>query len=621
MRLLLLVVTAALAIAAGPAPKTARRQLKAGEVRLFTVEVETAAAFRRMMGASQELDKLVFDVSGTLELAVARVDGDSAVARVRLVEVGLRGKSRGQLITPEQFSATKKTLMHGVLVRLDTDGRHPFVDLTGAEDPQGTEMLRFLVAALQTTMPGDDSATWVAEERDPTGTYDASYRVTSRGSGGFKFEKTKTGYRDSMPTSGRSRFMTFAAKSEGLFVGGVGADGWLSELSGQELAQAFVGDETPISAVTTKIKVTGRGTRIFTPDEVKSLARAPMPDENSGTPKRRFDPERLRANAEATLGNMTVADVVKRGKELEATKKDGGGDGELEIFEKIRAFAIVHAERMGEIEAAIGVETQDSVFYRGAMLALGQLGTPAAQAVVRREIEAKLKKGDWESNVFLLPLLAEPEVPEEANDELLRSLRGDRAPPEVRTSAHLSLGRMADQLRTVAPLRAARIVDEYAGELITANTREGRSLMLDTLANSASPRLPQILKSELDSKDPDRQAGAVYALRLVRTKESLERSAQALESKDEDVRKAAAESLVHHFGLLSPYFDKILPKLKTETSSEIKHLLLRSLSDDVRRFPAVKAAVEAAATDDKDANVRSFAASILKTSGKVMLLP
>ncbi len=607
-----ILLAAAMLLAAAPA-RPSQRQLKAGEVHLYRLELETSAVFRRGLGASDDLDKLKLAVSGTLEVAVARREGDAAVARLRLSGIGLRGQTGGKPLAPEAFAATKKALARGVLARLEADGTAPFVDARSAEDAQGAEILRYLAAALQATLPRDAESSWVAPEKDPTGVYDASYRETGRAGGGFKFEKTKTGY-------GQSKMALFSAKCDGIYHGVVGADGWPTTLAGEEQAQAFMGEKRPLSAVATKVTLKEAGTRAFTVDEAKALAQAPMPDEDSGSAARKFSPERLKASAAAALGSMGVPEILKRAHELEATTDKG--EPELEIFEKVRAFAIVHPERLAELDAALTKETQSSIFYRGGMLALGQLGTPAAQALVRREIQAKVAAGDWEGNVFLMPLLAEPEMPEEANDALLRALRADSVKYDIRVSAHLSLGRMADQLKTVAPARANTIVDEYAAMLPAAKTREDRGLVIDALANSSSARLPGIFKAELASSDTERQAAALYALRLVRSRESAALlAAAATGSKDGGVRRAAAEALVHHYGLLTPYLQKLLPRLKSEPNSEIRQVILRALSDEVRRNAAVRQAVEAAARDDKDKDVRSYAASILKANGKIALFP
>jgi HEAT repeat protein len=589
-------------------------------VRRYEASLETKTSFvgkstggaGSQTQASIENRLLQLEVQGAVEVVVLEDEVDGVLARVSLTGTRFSGVIDGKRIKDADLAPTQQQLSEGIYVKTAANGAIRDVRDSHLTDRFAVQMLKFLAYGMQLQKPENDTAaTWSAEESDGTGRYEATYELTKRGDGGRFIVKRKAGYKSIAfaQVSGQP-----GAAPEGSVQGTItvqmdGRDGWIGSLEGEETSAIFLFDrKIPQSTSKSRLKLKRAPDQKLSASEHDRARRTASAASTSSAVSEQRTKNAAISTAKATLGNATPVDLQRMGYEADVAKKNGAtNDVDVDVFMKVRAFFILHPDRVGEIERLYADQSQANSFYRASLLALSALPDPVYVAALHRAIKAAVKAHAWESALYAIPLLGRHPAPPQESEDLLAEIASSKAPKEVQDSAHLALGAISAKLRETNPSRARRIVDRYAKMV---PDEDDQLLAIEVLGNTGSEDLLGVLDGPMQDSSELVRSTAVYSLRRVASSKATDKVVSvAASDKSASVRKAACDALVLHADL-TRHISTLAQLLRKDDSVDVRHGLIRLLARYYLDSAEARAALDEAALRDKDASVRQYAKTI-----------
>ena len=237
--------------------------------------------------------------------------------------------------------------------------------------------------------------------------------------------------------------------------------------------------------------------------------------------------------------------------------------------------------------------------------ALGEAGTADAQRSLGTVLAAPIGEEPRMHAAIALGLVSSP------TPAALAALAStSRQAGDIGASATLAQGNAALRLRDEDPAAASRQVDELLSRFRDASTDEERVLVLRALGNTGDPRIVQAVEQALASTNVIVRAAATEALRLVAAPIDGMLVAR-LRDASSAVRSAAVFAAAQRD--LAPYVAAFATAVRTETDDDVRRAIVELAGARIDEHAALRAIVEYAAANDRDAELRARAQALLAT--------
>ncbi len=212
---------------------------------------------------------------------------------------------------------------------------------------------------------------------------------------------------------------------------------------------------------------------------------------------------------------------------------------ELALYKKIRAFFWVHPKESSLFLETLVQAPYNSRTHRLVAVALGRVGHPQAQAVLREAIRRRLAESKEVLN--FLPLLAQTDQPDAESLSYLEELAHGQG-SEQRT-AYLSYGQILGTYAKIQPQAAQEKLLRMTQELKQSSPKQ-RPLILDAMGNSGQidffPAIREVLQGD---QDPSVLIAGLLALRRMDSLEVRNYLIEKTRSQEDGVAAAAWNSL------------------------------------------------------------------------------
>ena len=397
---------------------------------------------------------------------------------------------------------------------------------------------RSLLASVQFVLPDKSGSVWTTTESNPTGSYEAEYRLI----GENQYRKRLTKYAPRAMRKGDvvvTQVITPAGEMKAVIDSHAGR---LMSLGGVDSQTVTFRDKTIASGVTT---LTLRYRKSESPAAAEVAA---MKDAISGFDDKLFaeplskgasEEEDTKSISRAELGNETTASLIAKLGERDL--RVGDTSSTTPLYLKIKALLYLHPEssiELGNLLKTARTNGPTMLIVSGAM---GTVGHARAQSALLEAIKAR--PNDWAALATLIPTLGGVRSPLEASVLYLTHLSFDAEDRSVTGTAQLALGTMARNIAVDSPARAATIIAMLAGGLKKARTPQEKGDLLLALGNSASRDALSAIAGFLKNEVPIVRVAAVTALRWIDGDDVTAMLESARADANDNVRTAAEKAL------------------------------------------------------------------------------
>jgi hypothetical protein len=312
---------------------------------------------------------------------------------------------------------------------------------------------------------------------------------------------------------------------------------------------------------------------------------------------------------EAELGEATVATLLAELARAEAGAT--GALGETPLFLKFKALVYLHPEVSGQLgRRLMAAPPGQGLAVRVLGPALAQSGRAEAQEALVEVVRSR--RNDWPALAELIPTLARAKAATPAVEAALFWL-ASAGNENVRTTAQLALGTLAQRLTPVARGRAAEIIRWAVRELKAARTGADKRQMLLVLGNTGSQAILAAVRPFLSAREAEVRGGALLALRGLTGPEVEEALCKALTTdRDVGVRLEAVQALGER-RMTAAALRAHTRALRKDGSAGVRLAVLRNLARGQEPPPAaIVDLLRVVAARDPDREVRGAAAELLE---------
>jgi hypothetical protein len=566
--------------------------------------MEANAAFANPPQANSEPTWV--SISGELVVTVLKSEAEQLRATFSLRHPSVRTKHSAE---DPPVALVQQELTSDVHVAMDQLGRIRTMRVEPTVCESTRQCIRMIAAAMQFIVPDGiaNANAWEAREETPDGPFHVRYTA---GSAPGTIVKTRTRplaaprkpgprsviRRPNLQPDGHVE-CTFDSR-EGRIQSLQGNEGLSVVLGGQTVARRQSNFSIDLSAV-----------EWVSPAELENLRQSWIAREAvNAAPMawRESSVARQTAEYREILGDSSAESLLSELQNAEdhPSKLEDNG-----LEHKFRALAVLRPEACAQLGRALEGAAAHGPMFAVLLRTLCQAGHPEAQTALANVIRAR--RSDWAALAQLIPALGMVESPAPVAEEVLRELASTPADWNVRSTAQLALGIVSANLKTVAPKRAASIVDWALEEWRIADTPASRRQILLVLGNAGDSRALPAMRTALEDSATEVRAAAAYGLRWMDAAEAEARLIRVLNSDaDVSVRSAAADAL-----MLRPPTQPVVAaagtSLGADSSPGVRLILVRLLWEAREDFPEAIRAVERAAETDASPEVRDLAASLL----------
>lgn len=476
-----------------------------GTLRTYELSTVRTVRFSTDTAPTEEL-KLA--LSGRWDVTVVEASSAAVLAEVQLDELKLDlGGDAPQL------ERLRKSLLAPFFLEMDPSGRLRGLRLRRGTDPIVRGFLKAVAASLQYTSGAGPS--WISDEIDATGEYQARYQLSVDGT---RCDKGRVRYtrvaavQGLLPvesvgtTSGelRAAFTLARTDDESARVEALTATDTLAVDAGPGMPR--VSSESRVS-----LRLLGGAVQ---EDEIleqwRRLAKGPDYEPAPlGTSDE--DPDSGRRSDEQLVQGARFEDLL-----AQLRKLPPGEDGKERASLLVRLSALMRldpaAARRAQLAIAQVTDTQVPA-ARTLLGALGGAGSAAAQEALVQVGESAALSPELRMNA--VAALGLSDQPEEASASALQRLASDPN-ADVRSTALLALGNTAlAQRRQGQTGEAAAAVDELLARLSAAQTEDEQLLYLQALGNTGDPRALPALQAALRVPSVEVRKAAAQGLRFI----------------------------------------------------------------------------------------------------------
>jgi hypothetical protein len=514
--------------------------------------------------------------------------------------------------------ALEADLQQAAFAEVDPDGRILSVCLSRGRSAASSPFRRAVVAATQVVLPGvagAGSPSWEIDEDDVNGTavvrYETKPGSEPRDERVRSLRKARLHYRPAWRTDEEENAATEYLPEGELeavvdvcdqhLVAVYGTEVTTTRAKGQVVSRTentvrlqFVRAETATSQEQERLEVDER--RIARVSGWQPLSAGTSPEEAETSIQ------------QAELGEVTEATLLGELARAEAGARKALG--ETPLYLKFKALVYLQPGVSGRLGQRLkAAPAGQGLVLRVLGPALAQSGRAEAQAALVAVVRSR--RNDWPAMAELIPTLARARAATPLVEEALFGLT--RAENEdVRTTAQLALGTLAQRLARVAPGRAEALVDWAVRELQAARSPTEQRQMLLVLGNTGSQATLAAVRPFLGAVEPGVRGGAVLALRGLKGTEVEEALCKALTTdRDVGVRLEAVQALGER-RMTAAALQALATALRKDGSAGVRLAVVRNLGRWHEALPTVEESIRAAAAKDPDREVREVAAALLE---------
>ncbi len=285
------------------------------------------------------------------------------------------------------------------------------------------------------------------------------------------------------------------------------------------------------------------------------------------------------------LGDRTPEDILAQ---LDNASAEALGPN-MDVFMKLEALFRLHPEAIALFQDRLQSLDRSDYRFRVLAMALTSVGSPEAQAAI---IEALNHSDDERKRMTLIPQLSFMKHTEQASEDYLRQLAASDASENVQKTAELGLGTIAHNLRTTAPERSVRILQDSAESLSRSTGVHEIRHQLSVIGNIGLPAQKSLVEPYLVHEDPKIRASAVSSLRFIGDEDSTQVMVNALSSDPSDfVRENASEGLTY-LPRETEAILRVRQQLASEKNIQIIKNLIRVLAKDAVTNPSSREFLE-----------------------------
>lgn len=459
--------------------------------------------------------------------------------------------------------------------------------------------------------PDDDVEAWTTTQHDASGPYVAEYRVLENSAKGLEILKVKTGYTERELVSRRLGVL-FPSIDTRNHATARYTKGRLESAAMEEVQLLSQGKrQVGITRYSFQAQREWSGS---THDESHLASTSSGAASSDITLYALYQEPTLREVFEAThiekLAGRSAQDVLAELDLAEAEAARIEDYKNTDLMASLRALAFLNPESSGLLAAKAGEAPVDSLALYYIPDALLNAGHAQAQSALCDLVT------HWQTNTSVcsglipyLGLLLDP------GPEAVECVRGLCLVPEteIAWTAGLNLGLMAASLRIQGhEAEADRLVGELRQRYASAADVPSRARSLRALGNAQAPSTVSLILEAMRDEAPDVRASAAYAARFQSDPSIDEALRTNLANDSESIVRL---SIVTTLGMREP--DDALvalysERLQVERSGQVKTRILDNLYAIVDEFPLAVQAIARTAMEDRDQDIRDYAAYFLE---------
>lgn len=587
---------------ASPTEDSHAGEWKVGASRTYSVD------FGSRLEANEATPDAWFSIVGSAALKLTRV---ASPAEQASGDYYLRGELSSLSVVLENEeqagqqieSRVEKSLDKPFLLRVSESGRIRGLGTQSDVTGMGYNILRSTIATLQFVEPSGKSpswASWLAEESDQNGVYQARYKRLGTGS----FEKTKLGYSYAV-SAGLAGTKTPQAPTIQSRTELAWSDGKLAKAHMVESMVQPLGDDQVFKTKThTTLELVREGKEAARPLDTSGIAFLPL-----------FESKMTAANAQARLqqkrelvGGRSFGEL--HGELAKLTASEADRDARWKLAERLTALMELDPTTIGaaikELKASGDTPERDML-----LAALADVDSPDGRNALADL--ARDRNGDRNLRETAVTHLGVTDKGSVESIEALQGLARDPNDTAIHTSATLALGSAAHAGARTEGVEAAseQAVQTLSDGYKRATSPKEQRMYLDALGNAGSDTALDAVRGALSSPDASVRAAAADSLRRVPGAEADNLLAQTLRNDAEPKVRAAAIAALNERQLSEPLFAALGEGLRNDKEGSVRLQILSLLGQRVS-LPAVRTLLSWAASNDPDEKLRSLAAKALK---------
>jgi hypothetical protein len=395
-----------------------------------------------------------------------------------------------------------------VLVRLDARGKVLGFAFDGALDGDQRNFLRGTLGVLLFQAPAADARPWNVTDSDTTGDYEARYEVLAAAAADeLCVRRTRRRY---TMVAGHAEPPVHELRGTGEATFSLRL-GWLGAArldEGMTIALPML-DLQAVTERRATVQLLANGHVVLPTDFAADWARATAPATGAGETTGRFAADSERRAWQQRLDGVTLDQLLAELMQL-LGRPDVDAEAVDQTFQKLQWLARLDRDVVDSIGERIGTRQLQGELAGVALSSLGAAGTDAAQSVLAAVRSDRSLAADVRQAATISALqLDHPSA--ELTAGLVRDASSDG---DGRGNAMLVLGALAPRSRgALADGRSA--IDTLLAMEDDAAARGDLSTWLLAVGNAAPPQTVQIVQRHLGNQDPSVRASACVALRRV----------------------------------------------------------------------------------------------------------
>lgn len=419
----------------------------------------------------------------TLQVVASGLDGFELAFRIAPRLLALRDGNGHQLI--DDHSPLANELTQTCRAGFSDIGRLQWVSYADGISTIAQSVLNVVVSKLQLVIPDSErfEGSWLSIETDINGDFAASYKRV----GDARIEKKTIDYKTSMAAGHPGAVVLKTAASDATVYE------WKSDYS--------------LSKVAVREHLTGMiGSRVVMQSDTEIEVGEPQPareDVSWGGPQAprllwragawqaRVQAEALVQIAKSQLGNESLPSILSGYKKLR-TRND-----EVSSYKKMKAYIQLHHEGLAPLVTAMVEGDEDGPDYEITAVALGNVGSKEAQAVLRDVMQQKLAKS--REVLRWLPLLAQTKEPDPKTVAFLVDVEAQHRDEAQGRTALLALGATLGAYEGAHPEEAGALIQSLVDRFSKSEDVRERVLLLDALGNARATVLLELVRDLLTS--------------------------------------------------------------------------------------------------------------------------
>ncbi|MBF0361780.1 MAG: hypothetical protein HQK49_12255 [Oligoflexia bacterium] len=280
------------------------------------------------------------------------------------------------------------------------------------------------------------------------------------------------------------------------------------------------------------------------------------------------------------LGNLNLSDLQKMYNDSNDDEKNLNA-----LYLKFKALLYLYPQNAQQIAEMMEKYGENSKIFPLLSKALSTVGNESAQIALQKLIYKYQE--NWKALSVLIPDLGLLKNPSKESELALRETIKNSNNPNIITTSSLSLGIMANSLKSNDPSRGEAIVEGFLNDYSHAKTLKEKRLLLSVLGNTGSEKLLPMLTSIISlQRNPELLNDAIENVRLINNREAISLLNKVIENKNENkVKNYSDDNRLKAIWALSF-------KVETTNTNEIlndndralyKKIISNEKSEDVKR--------------------------------------